>query len=785
MVVLAAIALYIDLLSGTANSFAVLYTTNRDVLAFVDTASLQAFLSWAKSALSPVQYSMSIGLFATLPYWFLPGVVGTWAGWRPLVRFGRRGLRQQCARLAGLFLTWAGLAIVALDLSRIAPPFDGFSHLSSGDYLLSLPALGWRQVTITLQELGGIWDFVVLPILRLPLWLFVSATGFILLNLSRPKAISAIGDSASNATTDQEDELDFSSSSTGPELAAALSRCRGAFINIGIFSCLINILMLTGAFFMLQVYDRVLPSRSLETLIALSILALGLFAANGALDAIRGRMLVRIGQSLDQSVSPRAFDVLLRLPLIMRSNGESIEPVRDLDTVRGFLSSSAPAIFFDFLWLPIYLAIIFLLHPMIGWTACAGAMVLILLTLATEALTRKPLHDAIRFAQARARLAESARQNAEAVVAMGMSERLAERWNRSNEGYLNHQIAAGSISGDLGASAKTIRLILQSAVLGIGAYFVIKGEATAGIIIAGAILVSRALAPVDQMIGNWKSFVAARHSWHRLQQTLTAIPVEASQLTLPPATQRLDLEQVSAVPPGDQRVILRDISLSLVAGQGLGVIGPSASGKSTLARLLVGVWRPARGRVMLDGAPLEQWSSSERGQNIGYVPQDVELFAGTVAENIARFDPDATPNEVIAAAQAAGIHELVLSLPKGYETDVGDQGQALSAGQRQRVALARALFRDPFLVVLDEPNANLDNEGDEALARAIEKVRQRNAIAVVIAHRPSTLASIDAVIALRDGQIIASGPRDDVLGQFLRVNHPIRPHVRIVGQGED
>jgi ATP-binding cassette subfamily C protein len=413
--------------------------------------------------------------------------------------------------------------------------------------------------------------------------------------------------------------------------------------------------------------------------------------------------------------------------------------------------------------MPVYLGICFIFHVWIGVAALVGALILVALTISTELRTRGPMKEAIGFASQRNVLAEAARRNAEVLQAMGMATRSAGRWGEANAKYMNAQRRASDVAGGLGAISKVLRMLLQSAVLGIGAYLVIQQEATAGIIIASSILTSRALAPVELAIANWKGFVAARHGWRRLSELLHKLPREDESMALPQPRAQLSVENIAVNPPGEQKVILVDIAFALKAGQGLGIIGPTASGKSSLARALVGVWHPARGKVRLDGAALEQWSAEELGRHIGYLPQDVELFAGTIAENIARFEPDANPDAIIAAAKAANVHELILRLPDGYETEIGENGQALSAGQRQRLALARALYKDPFLVVLDEPNSNLDAEGETALTQAILGIRARGGIAVVVAHRPSALAGVDIVLVMGNGRAQSFGPKDEVM----------------------
>jgi ATP-binding cassette subfamily C protein len=567
------------------------------------------------------------------------------------------------------------------------------------------------------------------------------------------------------------------------ELGEALRACRTAFIGVGVMSCMINLLYLTGSLFMLEVYDRVLPSRSVPTLVGLIILAGGLYAAQGVLDLIRGRILGRIGTSLDEALNARVFDIVVRLPLTAGGRNEGLQPLRDLDNVRGFLGGMGPGAFFDLPWLPFYLAICFAFHVLIGVTALIGAIILVTLTVMTEFMSRAPARQALGLAARRNDLAAASRRNAEVLVSMGMSGRLTRRWSEANQNYLDGNQRASDVSGGLGAIAKVLRMMLQSAVLAVGAYLVIHQEATAGIIIAGSILSARALAPVDLAIAHWKSFMAARQSWGRLNRLLESMPARATPTLLQNPSNRLSVEGVSMMAPGDQRVIVQDVTFALSAGNGLGIIGPSGSGKSSLVRALVGVWQPARGKVRIDGAALDQWSSDVLGRHIGYLPQDVELFAGSVAQNISRFDTEATSDGIIAAAKEAGVHEMIIKMREGYDTQVGEQGTALSAGQAQRVALARALYGNPFLIVLDEPNSNLDTEGDEALTRAIRGARERGAIVVVVAHRPIGIEAVDQLLVLRDGRMQAFGPKETVLGQVLQQRVAAPSPIKIVSEG--
>ena len=575
------------------------------------------------------------------------------------------------------------------------------------------------------------------------------------------------------------------SRSTAPSpLVVALKACRGAFAAVGLFTGIINVLMLTGSLFMLQVYDRVLPSRSVPTLVALIMLVAALYGFQGLLELIRSRMLVRIGRSLDEQLSIRVYEAIIRLPLMTSSRGDGLQAMRDLDQIRSFLSSTGPTALFDLPWMPLYLGICFAFHVWIGVTALVGAFVLIVLTLLTELFTRAPAKALSGFATGRASLAEASRRNAEVLQAMGMAKRLSSLWSAANVKYMDAQQRTSDVAGGFGSASRVLRMLLQSCVLAVGAYLAINQEATAGIIIASSILVSRALAPVELSIANWKGFQAARQSWHKLSGLVALWPDQAEPMSLPAPGSNLSVEALTVTPPGLQKAIVQDISFRLNAGQGLGIIGPSAAGKSSLTRAIVGVWQSARGKVRLDGAALDQWSSDTLGPHIGYLPQDVELFDGTVAENIARFEPQPDADTIVAAARSAGVHDLILRLPDGYESKVGEGGASLSAGQRQRIALARALYGDPFLVVLDEPNSNLDAEGDEALARAILGVRNRGGIIIVVAHRPSALQNIDMVLAMANGRQQAFGPKDDVLRKVLDASRSAPRPIKVVSEIE-
>lgn len=555
---------------------------------------------------------------------------------------------------------------------------------------------------------------------------------------------------------------------SAPPLVEALARWRVALVTIAILSGMLNILTLAGSLYMLEIYDRVLPSRSVPTLIGVTLLVVMLFFFNAIFEILRGRLLLRIGGALDEAMTSRVFRAVLAGSLTSRSPGESMQPVRDLDQVRAFLSGSGPGALFDLPWIPLYLGMCFLFHFWIGVTALVGAIMLIALTILTERLSRSPARAANEAAAQRLQVGEIGCRNAETVHAMGMGSEMTGLWTAVSDEHRRHQQRAAEVSSGFGASSRVLRLLLQSMVLGVGAYLVIKQEATGGIIVASSILTSRALAPVDLAIGNWSGFVKARQGWARLTELLAAHPPAPPALALAAPRECLVVETASATPPGAQRLTVVDIAFTLRAGQGLGVIGRSASGKSSLARMLVGIWQPLRGTVRLDGSSLQHWQAEALGRHVGYLPQEVQLFSGTVAANIARFRSDATAAEIVRAATAAGVHDIIQRLPNGYQTQIGDRGGTLSAGQRQRIALARALYGEPFLVVLDEPNSNLDADGEEALTEAILNVRRRGGIVVVIAHRPSAFAALDHAMVMADGRMQAFGPKEQVLFTSLK-----------------
>lgn len=552
-------------------------------------------------------------------------------------------------------------------------------------------------------------------------------------------------------------------------VAEALASCRNAFVAVGVFSGVVNILMLAGSFYMLQIYDRVLSSRSVPTLLGLSLLLLLAYALQGFLDAVRLRLLSRIGARFDEQVSPAAFAAAQRLPLMGGRAEQAMQPVRDLDTIRGFLSSLGPTALFDMPWIPIFFIACFMLHSWLGWLAVAGGAVIVGLTILTEMFGRAAATAQTASGSQRLVLAEASRRNAEAIAAMGMAPALQLRWDAMNGRYIRDWLAGSDATSGIGAFAKIFRMILQSAVLGLGAYLAMQGQMSGGAMIAASIMTARGLAPIEIAVAHWKSFVAARQALARLKQIVDSPAfLDNQRVSLPRPSREIVAENLIVAAPGRQTPILQGITLRLAAGQALGIIGTSASGKSTLLRTLVGVWKPLKGEVRLDGATLDQWEPAELGRHVGYLPQEVALFEGSVAENIARFLPDATDEMVVRAARAAGAHDLIIALEDGYNTRIGEGGATLSGGQRQRIGLARALFGDPFLVVLDEPNSNLDHDGDRALAEAVRGVCGRGGIALVVTHRQSALACVDQVAMIAEGRIRVIGPKEEVLPKVLR-----------------
>ena len=559
---------------------------------------------------------------------------------------------------------------------------------------------------------------------------------------------------------------------------------RGIFFFLFGMSGIINILALTGAFYMLQIYDRALTSGSISTLVAISVLALGLYCFQGMFDTIRSQILVRIGARLDRRVAPLAHRVAIDMPRFGFSTAESLERGRDVDTVRGFLGSQGPVALLDLPWMPLFLLFVYILHPYLGALVFLGGFILAMLAIITELKTSKLSSAMQQAAVTRNTIADSNARNAEILKAMGFAGRAVARFNRANDDHLELQTRTNDVSGTFGAISRVLRMVLQSAVLGLGALLTIQGELSAGAIIAASIASARALAPIDLAIGNWKNVVAARTAFARLKETVMALAETDEPMELPSPSSSLKVENITVAAPDSGQVLLSELSFELKAGQAIGIIGPSGGGKTTLLRALTGIWPVLRGSVRLDDAELSQWHDEALGQFIGYLPQEVALLNGTIEENISRFQETPDSRAVVEAAMAASVHEMIVRLPNGYRTQLGSLGTSLSGGQRQRIGLARALFGNPFIVVLDEPNSNLDAEGEAALTAAIQGVRQRGGIAVVAAHRPSALAAVDLVAVIQNGRLAAFGPKDEVIGKSnVRAVHSTKPPMKEASVG--
>ena len=547
----------------------------------------------------------------------------------------------------------------------------------------------------------------------------------------------------------------------------AIMSARGAFTGVALFSAFINILMLTGPLYMLQVYDRVLISGSAVTLLSLSILMVAMFSFMGFLEFCRSRVLLRVADKFERDLGGRTFDAWMTHGLGGQA-AQRAQPLNDISTLRQFISGNAPGTFFDIPWVVVYIAVIFLLHWSLGVMAIIGTIIIFLSALYNEVSTRKPQVESLKFKRAEQAFAQQAHRNTDAISAMGMNANMRARWQELNARGTSEAITAGDRSGSAQSFTKGFRMIVQSGILGMGGYLAIQGIITPGAMIAGSIILGRALAPVQMAIGQWRGFNAARDAFHRLNAFYDTAEENGETTGLPEPKGKMEIEHVFAGPPGAVRATLSDLNFVLEAGEGLGVIGPSASGKSTLARLLVGIWKPQKGSIRLDGATFDQWSRVDLGPHIGYLPQVVELFDGTIAENISRFTPQASDESVWEAARMAGVHDMVLRLEDGYQTRIGEGGAVLSGGQVQRVALARAVYGRPKLVVLDEPNSNLDADGDAALAHAIRFLRKAGTTVIVMAHRPSAISEVDNLLMLKDGRQMAFGPKEEVLKSMTR-----------------
>lgn len=558
------------------------------------------------------------------------------------------------------------------------------------------------------------------------------------------------------------------------ELARVLLTFRKTFYRLGAFSAVINLLMLLPAIYMLQIYDRVLHSRNETTLLMLTLMVIGLYALMAMLELVRSSVLIRVGNHLDMQLNSRVFTATFERNLRKRG-GNPAQSLHDMTSIRQFLTGNGLFAFFDAPWAPIYLVVTFMFHWILGVFVLVGMLILMALAWLTEISTRKPLAEANQAAIAASTYANNNLRNAEVIEAMGMLPALRERWFKFQGTVLEKQTEASDKAARINSLSRMVRISLQSLALGVGALLAIKNEISPGMMIASAILLGLALKPVEMAISTWKQLINARAAYHRLEELLQEFPERGAKMSLPRPCGNIAIENAVAVPPGSHTAVLRGLNFAINQGDVVGIIGPSAAGKTSLARLLVGVWPAQSGKVRLDGAEIYRWNKDELGPHIGYLPQDVELFEGSIAENIARFG-EIDPEKVIDAARRAGMHEIALRFPQGYDTPLGEGGCQLSGGQRQRIGLARALYGDPALVVLDEPNSNLDEVGEIALLRAVTDLKSRGVTVALISQRTNVLSAVDKLMVLRDGQMHLYGPRDQVLSALAQAGNPaLRP----------
>jgi ATP-binding cassette, subfamily C, bacterial exporter for protease/lipase len=552
------------------------------------------------------------------------------------------------------------------------------------------------------------------------------------------------------------------------EIGLALGSFRSTFRSVWMFSAVINLLMLVPSLYMLQVYDRVIASRNETTLAMLTLMVLGAYLLMNGLEFVRSFMLIRVGAQLDMKLNKRVYTASFEQNL-KRAGGNAGQALQDLTNIRQFLTGNSLFAFFDAPWFPLYLVILFMFDWVLGVFAVGGTIVLIGLAWANEVVSRKPLAEANSMAVTAGNLATNNLRNAEVIQAMGMLPHLMGRWFKLHGRFLQLQAEASEKAGIVSATSKFVRVSLQSLILGLGALLALENRITPGMMIVASILMGRTLAPVDQLINVWKSWSSTKSAYQRLSELLAANPERPQSMALPKPQGHVAVEGAAAVPPGSSVAVLQNLSFNLAAGDVLGVVGPSGSGKSTLARLLVGVWPAVAGKVRLDGADVFLWNKADLGPHVGYLPQDIELFGGTVAENIARFG-EVDSNKVIQAAQRAGVHDMILHLPKGYDTPLGDGGAGLSGGQKQRLGLARAMYDDPSLIVLDEPNSNLDDAGEQALVHAIADLKKRGKTLVLITHRTNAIAETTKLLILREGKAQAFGPTQQVVAELQRAS---------------
>lgn len=558
----------------------------------------------------------------------------------------------------------------------------------------------------------------------------------------------------------------MSESNTAEDLRLALRASKRGFFAAGFFSLFINLLMLTAPLYMLQVYDRVVASRSLETLLFLTMMMVFMFAVMGTLEWVRSRILVRVGNQLDRYLSQRVYSAMFELG-VKNPAQRSAQPLSDLTNVRQFMTGNGMFAFFDAPWMPIYIGLLFFFHPAFGWFAVGAAIILFIVAILNERSTRTRLMEANGENVKAQGLANNNLRNAEVLHAMGMLPGIMGRWYKQYQSFLSKQTEASDMAGTFSNLSKVLRMMFQSLILGLGAYYVVLNEMSAGMMIAGSILMGRALAPLDLMINSWNGFNTARAAHKRLNDLLVAIPSSQRNMPLPDPEGNITVEGLVIVPPGSKTPAVRGVQFAVATGEHIGIVGPSAAGKSTLARSLLGIWPAANGSVRVDGADIQHYNRDELGPHLGYLPQDIELFDGSVSENIARFG-DVDPDKVVLAAKKAGVHEMILQLPNAYDTVIGSNSGALSGGQRQRIGLARALYGNPKIIVLDEPNSNLDDQGEQALAHTLQLLKQSGTTLFVVSHRPSILKNIDKLLVMRDGQLQAFGKRDDVMAHLAQ-----------------
>lgn len=554
------------------------------------------------------------------------------------------------------------------------------------------------------------------------------------------------------------------------ELRAARSDQRGLLWSVGIFSVFANLLQLTGSLYMLQVYDRVLGSRSEATLVALSVLVTFLFLAMGLLDNARARIMARIGAKMQDRLDRRVFSAAMRRLTLQPNEPTALAAQRDLESIQRLWASPVLLAIFDIPWIPVFMAAIFIFHPYLGMMAMAGGGILIAVTLLNQVMTKTPLNKTNNLTIAAERMSDMIKSESETVQALGMTGAAFDRWQKARGAALGAAIQAGDMAGMFGGITKTFRIFLQSAMLGLGAWLVLQGQLSSGAMIAGSILLGRALAPVEQAIGQWATVTRAQEGWRRLSDLLSRMPDEPQRTPLPHPKAVLEAQNLTVIPPGETQAVLRMINFTIQPGTALGVIGPSGAGKSTLARALIGVWKPAGGKVRLDGATLDQYDPDVLGGYIGYLPQRVTLFDGTIAQNICRLQEKADPAKIVDAAKRAAAHEMIVKLPDGYDTRISQIGGRLSGGQIQRIGLARALYNNPVILVLDEPNSNLDNDGSVALNLAIRTTKEAGGAVLIMAHRPAAIQECEMLMVLEDGMRRAFGPRDAVLREMVK-NH--------------